>query len=103
MAEKKFVRSKFRVDIEYRKFFTIVIDQDSFQIIATAVFCFLIAHITDKRNAYPHWLQPLLIGLSFFAVGTAFAYNCGYPCNPARDFGPRLFSWIVGYGGDVFS
>ncbi|VDM79719.1 unnamed protein product [Strongylus vulgaris] len=82
---------------------TVALIVDSFQIIATAVFCFLIAHITDKRNAYPHWLQPLLIGLSFFAVGTAFAYNCGYPCNPARDFGPRLFSWIVGYGGDVFS
>ncbi|XGW12588.1 hypothetical protein V3C99_013343 [Haemonchus contortus] len=73
------------------------------QIIATAVFCFLIAHITDKRNSYPTWLQPLLVGLSFVAVGTAFGFNCGYPCNPARDFGPRLFTLIVGYGGDVFS
>ncbi|EPB70217.1 aquaporin-9 domain protein [Ancylostoma ceylanicum] len=80
------------------------------QIIATAVFCFLIAHITDKRNSYPTWLQPLLVintkiqvGLSFVAVGTAFGYNCGYPCNPARDFGPRLFTLIIGYGGEVFS
>ncbi|KAK6013424.1 channel protein, MIP family, partial [Ostertagia ostertagi] len=73
------------------------------QIIATAVFCFLIAHITDKRNSYPQWLQPLLIGLSFVAVGAAFGFNCGYPCNPARDFGPRLFTFIIGYGGDVFS
>ncbi|KJH50196.1 putative aquaporin-9 [Dictyocaulus viviparus] len=73
------------------------------QIIATAVFCFLIAHITDKKNSYPTWLQPLLIGLSFVAVGAGFGYNCGYPCNPARDFGPRLFTFIIGYGGDVFS
>lgn len=31
--------------------------------IATAVFCFLIAHITDKRNAYPSWVQPVLVPL----------------------------------------
>ncbi|KAJ1347231.1 hypothetical protein KIN20_002248 [Parelaphostrongylus tenuis] len=73
------------------------------QIIATAVFCFLIAHITDRKNAYPTWLQPLLIGLSFVAIGAAFSYNCGYPCNPARDFGPRLFTFVIGYGGEVFS
>lgn len=73
------------------------------QVIGTAVFCFLIAHVTDKKNSYPTWLQPLLVGLSFVAVGAAFGYNCGYPCNPARDFGPRLFTFVIGYGGEVFS
>ncbi|CAJ0963236.1 unnamed protein product, partial [Mesorhabditis belari] len=72
------------------------------QIVATAVFCFLIAHITDKRNSYPSWVQPLLVGLSFVAIGNAFGFNCGYPCNPARDFGPRLFTFFF-YGGDVFT
>ncbi|KAF7626034.1 hypothetical protein Mgra_00009799, partial [Meloidogyne graminicola] len=73
------------------------------QIISTAVFCLLIAHITDKRNHYPNWVQPFLIGTSFVLVGTCFAYNAGYPCNPARDFGPRLFTLIIGYGWEVFS
>lgn len=73
------------------------------QMVATAVFCFLIAHITDKRNAYPSWVQPVLIGVTFVGIGTAFAYNDGYPCNPARDLGPRLFTFIWGYGGEVFS
>lgn len=86
--------------------------------LATAVFCFLIAHLTDKRNAYPSWfvlispsplqslssrIVPYLVGVSFLAVGTAFGLNCGYPCNPARDLAPRIFTFIIGYGGDVFS
>ncbi|KAI1712531.1 major intrinsic protein domain-containing protein [Ditylenchus destructor] len=79
--------------------FTGVIDQ----VIATALFCMFIAHITDKRNHYPAWTQPLVIGTVFVMIGTCFAYNAGYPCNPARDFGPRLFTLIAGYGFEVFS
>jgi len=48
---------------------------------------------------YPNYFQ----GASFVMVGTAFTYNAGYPCNPARDFGPRLFTFIIGYGVEVFS
>lgn len=73
------------------------------QIISTALFCMFIAHVTDKRSRYPAWVQPLVIGLVFVMVGTAFAYNAGYPCNPARDLGPRLFTLLIGYGGGVFS
>jgi aquaglyceroporin related protein len=73
------------------------------QIVSTAMFCLFIAHVTDKRNRYPAWVQPLVIGTVFVMIGTCFAYNAGYPCNPARDFGPRVFTWIVGYGFGVFS
>lgn len=73
------------------------------QVIATALFCMFIAHITDKRNHYPSWTQPLVIGTVFVMIGTCFAYNAGYPCNPARDFGPRLFTLFAGYGFEVFS
>ncbi|CAD6195776.1 unnamed protein product [Caenorhabditis auriculariae] len=72
------------------------------QIVGTAVFCFLIAHVTDKRNSYASWLQPVLVGTAFLGVGVAFGYNAGFPMNPARDFGPRLFTLFV-YGGEVFS
>lgn len=73
------------------------------QIVSTAIFCLFIAHVTDKRNRYPTWVQPLVIGTVFVMIGTCFAYNAGYPCNPARDFGPRLFTLIIGYGFEVFS
>ncbi|KAH7729855.1 CRE-AQP-2 protein [Aphelenchoides avenae] len=72
------------------------------QIVATALFCLFIAHVVDHRNRYPSWAQPYVIGTVFVMVGTAFALNAGYPCNPARDFGPRLFTLIIGYGGEVF-
>lgn len=72
------------------------------QMISTGIFCFLFAHLFDKRNAYPNWLRPLLAGLIFVMLGTAFSFNCGFPDNPARDFGGRLFS-LLAYGGEVFS
>jgi len=73
------------------------------QIVATAVFCLLVAHTVDKRNHYPNWVQPFIIGTAFVLVGTAFALNAGYACNPARDLGPRIFTLIAGYGWGVFS
>lgn len=60
--------------------------------------------ITDERNLKPvKGMEPFLIGLILFAVGLSFGYNCGYSLNPAKDFGPRVFSAIAQYGPDVWA
>ena len=60
--------------------------------------------LTDKRNAdVPKFLVPLFAGLTVLAIGTSYGYNCGYAINPARDWGPRIFTALAGWGIDVFS
>ena len=60
--------------------------------------------ITDENNmAPPKGLIPMCVGFLIVVIGLAFGMNCGFALNPARDFGPRLFTWIAGYGTDVFT
>jgi len=69
------------------------------QIIGTAILLFLILAITDLRNTSPGAnLAPFVIGLVVVAIGMAWGTNAGYAINPARDFGPRLASFLTGYG-----
>ena len=70
------------------------------QIIGTAILLFLIVAVTDTRNSPPlSNMAPLIIGFIVVAIGFAWGTNAGYAINPARDFGPRLASFITGYGG----
>lgn len=69
------------------------------QIIGTAILLFLIVAVTDSRATAPLAnLAPFIIGLIVVAIGFAWGTNAGYAINPARDFGPRLASFITGYG-----
>ncbi|MFB4298428.1 MIP/aquaporin family protein [Actinomadura sp. NTSP31] len=70
------------------------------QVIGTAILLFVIKALTDVRNSPPLAnLGPFLIGLLVVAIGMAYGSDAGYAINPARDFGPRLASFITGYGG----
>ena len=69
------------------------------QIIGTAILVFVIFALVDIRNQAPLAnLAPLLIGLLVVAIGMAWGTDAGYAINPARDFGPRLASFVTGYG-----
>jgi glycerol uptake facilitator protein len=69
------------------------------QIIGTAILLFLILAITNIRATPPAAnLAPLIIGLLVVGIGMAWGTNAGYAINPARDFGPRLASFVTGYG-----
>ncbi|REE97859.1 MIP/aquaporin family protein [Thermomonospora umbrina] len=70
------------------------------QVIGTAILLFLIMAVTDLRNSPPlAGMAPLIIGLIVVAIGMAWGTNAGYAINPARDLGPRLASFLTGYGG----
>ena len=70
------------------------------QVIGTAILLFLILAITDAAGTPPAAnLAPFVIGLLVVAIGMAWGTNAGYAINPARDLGPRLASFLTGYGG----
>ncbi|MDQ7905330.1 MIP/aquaporin family protein [Phytohabitans sp. ZYX-F-186] len=69
------------------------------QIIGTAILLFVILALTDLRQNTPAAnLAPVVIGLLVVGIGMAWGTNAGYAINPARDFGPRLASFLTGYG-----
>jgi MIP family channel proteins len=74
------------------------------QIVGTALLMAGVLALSDQRKAGPpDWLLPPLIGALVVAIGVAFGFNAGYAINPARDFGPRLFTAVAGWGGAVFT
>ncbi|KAE9305376.1 hypothetical protein PF008_g21741 [Phytophthora fragariae] len=72
--------------------------------LGTALLLMAIYAITDERNrgAGPVG-TPFAFAMLFMALGMALGMNTGYALNPARDFGPRLFTLLAGYGPKVFS
>lgn len=46
---------------------------------------------------------PAAIGVLVSAIAMAFGMNTGLAINAARDLGPRLLMWTVGFGSRVFS
>jgi MIP family channel proteins len=74
------------------------------QIVGTALLVLLVLALGDQQNfATEGRLQPILVGAAVVLIGMTFGYNAGYAINPARDLGPRLFTAIAGWGGEVFS
>jgi glycerol uptake facilitator protein len=68
------------------------------QVIGTALLLLLILALTDDLNlAPPAWTGPLLVGLVVVVIGMSFGGLHGYAINPARDFGPRLFTALAGF------
>jgi glycerol uptake facilitator protein len=69
------------------------------QIVGTAFLLMFISALIDRRNLAPKAnLTPWLVGLAVAAIGMSYGANAGYAINPARDFGPRLFAALAGWG-----
>ena len=73
------------------------------QFVGTALLMLVVLAISDARNAPPAaGMAPLIVGLLVVAIGMSFGFNAGYAINPARDLGPRLFTFAAGWGSEVF-
>ena len=74
------------------------------QIVGTAVLVIVVFGLSDPRKSpVAPGLGPIVVGLLVAAIGMAYGLNAGYAINPARDFGPRLFTALAGWGGEVFN
>lgn len=73
------------------------------QIVGTALLLLLVFATSDGKNFAPEGrMGPVIVGMAVVLIGMTFGYNAGYAINPARDLGPRLFTLIGGWGGEVF-
>ncbi|MBI1899724.1 MAG: aquaporin [Planctomycetia bacterium] len=69
------------------------------ELIGTAILAFVVAVSTDGRNTMvPSRLAPVFIGLAVTILICVIAPLTQACFNPARDFGPRLFASIAGWG-----
>ncbi|MFD4538504.1 MIP/aquaporin family protein [Streptomyces bauhiniae] len=73
------------------------------QIVGAGFLVMFVVAILDLRNqAVKANLAPLIVGFAVAAIGMSYGANAGYAINPARDFGPRLFTWVAGWGSLAF-
>ncbi|EXJ69309.1 aquaglyceroporin like protein, other eukaryote [Cladophialophora psammophila CBS 110553] len=73
------------------------------EFIASTILMFLIYALKDDANIGAGNLTPLALFFVIFGIGACFGWETGYAINLARDFGPRLVSYMIGYGHGVWS
>jgi aquaglyceroporin related protein len=74
------------------------------EFLSTLMLVFVILAITDQKNAkLPPSLDPLVLFIAILGISACLGMETGFALNPARDFGPRLFTLMAGYGGEVFN
>jgi len=70
----------------------------SVEFVITAVLMFAILALNDEKNGTPRGaMNPLLIGILIAVIGGSLGPLTGFAMNPARDFGPKLFSYFAGW------
>ena len=73
------------------------------EFIASTILMFCIYALKDDGNLGAGNLTPLGLFFVIFGIGACFGWETGYAINLARDFGPRLMSYFLGYGHGVWS
>ena len=73
------------------------------EIILTALLIFGIFAITEQYNEMAPGANSgaLIIGFLVATIGASMGYLEAWAINPARDFGPRLFCYVAGWGSSA--
>ncbi len=73
------------------------------EIILTAILVFGIFAITEQYNEQAPGANSgaLIIGFLIAIIGASMGYLEAWAINPARDFGPRLFCFVAGWGSSA--
>ncbi|XP_060465485.1 aquaporin-7 isoform X4 [Panthera onca] len=73
------------------------------EVIVTGILQLCLFAITDKENNPAlQGTQALVIGILIVVIGLSLGMNTGYAMNPSRDLPPRFFTFIAGWGIQVF-
>lgn len=74
------------------------------EVVITALFMMVILGVTDDKNpaAPGSGLAAVMIGAVVALIGGTFGSLTGFALNPARDFGPRIFAALSGWGEMAF-
>lgn len=74
------------------------------EVVITAILMGVIMSLTDDNNGLPrNPMAPLLIGLLIAVIGSAMGPLTGFAMDPARDFGPKLMTFMTGWGEISFT
>jgi glycerol uptake facilitator protein len=70
------------------------------EVLCTAVLALVVFAVSDAKNpaAPTAFLAPLVVGLTVACLISIIAPLTQCCLNPARDFGPRLFTYFAGWG-----
>ncbi|KAM9310000.1 aquaporin-10a [Pholidichthys leucotaenia] len=74
------------------------------QVVGTGTLMLCILCLDERRNTpAPTELIPPIVAVIVLGISISMTGNCGGAINPARDFGPRLFTLTAGWGTEVFT
>lgn len=74
------------------------------EMVITAILMAVIMALTDDNNGVRRGpMAPLLIGLLVAVIGSSMGPLTGFAMNPARDFGPKLMTFLAGWGDIAFT
>lgn len=74
------------------------------EMIASAALICVVFALGDKSNLpTPKGTMAFAMFIVLIGIGAAMGVNTGYALNGARDSGPRIALWLLGYGNEIWT